>query len=143
MPLPIYKFMVLPGGGHVDENRILLPGAKFESYKRLDLMFSNRFEPLDGDAEIPEENRLPLLYEEGEPRPAQKTETSTNDSKAKEGADVTEDFEGAKELGVRVVKTGKLFSVFDQEDPTAPLEGGESLKSKVAVTEFIHSLGAA
>jgi hypothetical protein len=143
MPLPIYKFLVLPGGGHVDENRTFLPGAKFESYKQLDRMFSNRFELLDSDADIPEENQLPLLYAEGEERVPQKAESTPTDSKTKEGLDVTEDFEGAKDLGVRVIKNGKLFSVFDAQDSSAPLEGGGSLKSKAAVTEFIDSLGAA
>ena len=143
MPLPIYKFLVLPGGGHVDENRTFFPGARFESYKQLDRMFFNRFELLDESAEIPEENKLPLLYAEGEERPSQKAETSSNDSKTKEGSDVTEDFEGSKDLGIKIVKTGKLFSVFDLDDPSAPLEGGEGLRSKAAVTEFINSLGAA
>jgi hypothetical protein len=143
MPLPIYKFKVLPGGGHNDEGRTFVPGACFESYKRLDTMFSNRFEPLDKDAVIPEENRLPLLYAEGEEQFSQKTETSSNDSRAKEGLDVTEDFANAKELGVKVLKIGKVFSVFDLEVPGSPLEGGEELKTKASVVAFIASLGAA
>lgn len=143
MPLPVYKFLVLPGGGHVDENRTFFPGTRFESYKRLDTMFSNRFELLDVDAEVPEENRLPLLYAEGEARPYQKDESPSNIALPNKGSDVTEDFENAKDLGIKVIKNGKMFSVFDQDDSSAPLEGGESLKSKAAVTEFINSLGAA
>jgi hypothetical protein len=137
MPLPIHKYRLLPNvGGHVDENREFRSGDVFESYMRLDVMFANKFEKLPDTAEVPDENCLPPLLsdDEAEPEKAEPSKVA--------GTDVTADFKGASDLGIKVVKTGKVYSVFDADHPASALEGGDALKSKAAVEAFIASISA-
>jgi hypothetical protein len=134
----VYKYRLLPKtGNHMDNSanvsRPFFSGDEFESHMSLHTMFANKFELLAADFEIPEANRLPVDADE---------EVEEEEAPKVAGVDVTADFAGAEGLGLAVIKTGKLYSVYDKTDLETPLSGGNALASKAKVTAFIASIGS-
>lgn len=135
------KFRVAEGS-HTDlEGRTYRKGEVLESKKDLTKMWVNKFERVQDNALITKAGKETKPVEDDEEEKleeeSKKVEDDTSDEDDKE-EDVTAEFPKAEEAGVKVLKHGKVYGVFDEDDLVTPLH--EKPLRKNQVNGFIKTM---
>ncbi len=114
-------FYLLLQGVHVDGLKTYKADGRktvIESDTDLVKRFPNKFAKIDSEGDSVEELET-------------ETEKSTNEK------DVTEDFSGAVEEELVVIRRGNKFYVYENDDLEKPIEGGKAVSKKSAAKAIV------
>jgi hypothetical protein len=137
------------------------PPVYVESAFELDRMFVNKFQRVDAQGHpvhvegvarpvIPPEPGMGFEFSPGVPTPAaveaasvDPVEASTraatgNQAGTAPGEDVTEDFDGATDKGLKVMKANRMYYVVPADAMNKPIKDGAELTNKTQVKDAIH-----
>lgn len=149
MSKKVYRLEVL-AGGHVDETGSHSKGDQFETEKPLHQILKNKFRIIGSrttevrsEGPGPEKKDQDPQKTEKSPRtnPEPKTDTpeppdDSEEGNSPPGKDVTGDFPAAKDQGILILKDGRNFSIYEEDDLSKPVNE-DSITTKKAAAAFL------